>query len=733
MKQIYLDYNATTPIDPEVADVMKPFLNEYFGNPSSIHEYGIITNNAVAKARSQVAALINCKPEEIIFTSGGTESNNYAIKGIAYANRSKGNHIITSQIEHPAVIEVCKFLEEEGFNITYLPVDEYGLIDPNVVQSNITSQTILISIMHANNEVGTIQPIAEIGTIAQEFNIPFHTDCAQSIGKTEVDVNKMGVSLLSVAGHKLYAPKGIGALYVKTGIELRKLIHGADHEMNMRAGTENVLEITGLGHACEISKRDLKKNSLHLLQMKDLLFDGLKKSGIDIKLNGHPQKCLPNTLSVGFGGIDANTLLLEMKEVAASAGAACHTESEDTSSVLKSMGIPDHYSMGTIRFSTGKYNTKDEIEKALEFIVDAVKRLSPESSKTVNFDENEKVRLTQFTHGLGCACKIRPQYLERVLRDFPLPKNENILIALNTSDDAAVYKINDEIAIIESVDFFTPVVDDPYHFGAIAAANALSDIYAMGGKPIFALNIVGFPDSRLPESVLKQILQGANDKAEEADINILGGHTIEDNEPKFGMTVTGTVHPDEIITNSNMQNGDALILTKPLGTGIIATGVKRGLVSNELEQKAISVMSTLNKDAANVMKKYPVNACTDITGFGFLGHLKEMAIASEKTISISSGAIPIIEGVEELVAQNIVPGGTINNMDFVKDTVEWGQDISKTMKTVLCDAQTSGGLLISLPMEFKNEILNDLRKNNNSNAWYVGEVVKNSSGKMLVK
>jgi cysteine desulfurase NifS/selenium donor protein len=732
MKQIYLDYNATTPIDPEVAEVMKPFLSEYFGNPSSIHEYGITTSKAVIKARSQVAALINCKPDEIIFTSGGTESNNYAIKGIAYANRTKGNHIITSQIEHPAVIEVCRFLEEEGFDVTYLSVDQYGMVDPEAVRKRITSQTILISIMHANNEVGTIQPIAEISSIARKFEIPFHTDCAQSIGKIEVDVEKMGVSLLSVAGHKLYAPKGVGALYVKTGLELRKLIHGADHEMNMRAGTENVLEIVGLGHACEMAKRDLDENSNHLLQMKIKLFDGLKAVGLDIRLNGHPEKCLPNTLSIGFGGIEANTLLLELQKVAASAGAACHTESEDTSSVLKSMGVPDHYSMGTLRFSTGKYNTAAEIEEAINYIVSAVKSISPDNAQAVQKDQKEKIRLTQYTHGLGCACKIRPQYLERVLKDFPIIENENVLISLNTSDDAAVYKISNETAIIESVDFFTPVVDDPYHFGAIAAANALSDIYAMGGKPIFALNIVGFPDNRLPESVLKQILKGANDKAKEADISILGGHTIEDNEPKFGMTVTGIVHPEKIITNSNMQIGDVLILTKPLGTGIIATGVKRGVVAEELEEEAILIMSTLNRSAAKVMSRFPVNACTDVTGFGFLGHLKEMAIASGKTISIDANKIPVISGVKELVAQNIIPGGTLNNIDFVKDVVEWGTAVSKVMKTILCDAQTSGGLLISLPAEFKEQILSELIKENKANAWCVGEVVGNSSGKVKV-
>ena len=238
MKPIYLDYNATTPIDKEVADVMAPFLYENFGNPSSTHEYGIKTKDAVDKARLQVAGLINCNPNEIIFTSGGTESNNYAIKGAAFANKDKGNHIITSGVEHPAVTEVCKYLSENGFEITYLPVDEFGMVNPYDVKKAISAKTILISIMHANNEVGTVQPIEEIGKIACQNNILLHTDAAQSLGKVKVDVEKLGIDLLSIAGHKLYAPKGVGALYIRKGVKLQKLIHGADHEMNNRAGTE---------------------------------------------------------------------------------------------------------------------------------------------------------------------------------------------------------------------------------------------------------------------------------------------------------------------------------------------------------------------------------------------------------------------------------------------------------------------------------------------------------------
>jgi cysteine desulfurase NifS/selenium donor protein len=733
MKPIYLDYNATTPIDKEVAETMRPFLDELFGNPSSNHEYGIRTKKAVMTARNQVASLIGCSPEEIIFTSGGTESNNFAIKGTAFANKHKGNHIITSSVEHPAVIEVCKYLSDNGFRITYLPVDEFGWVDPENVKMAITSETILITVMHANNEVGTIQPIEEIGEIASANQIIFHTDAAQSVGKIAVDVNRMKVDLLSIAGHKLYAPKGIGALYIRKGVILEKLIHGADHEMNQRAGTENILEISGLGKACEIAKRDLEKNLLHMRSMRDALFNGISGAVPDVQLNGHPEKRLPNTLSLGFRSVEANTLLSELSGIAASAGAACHTDDIETSSVLKAMNVPDEFAMGTIRFSTGKLTTQAEIEKTTEMVISAVKRLKTNEEDTrYSIHNAANIKLTHFTHGLGCACKIRPQYLEKVLRDFPVPNDPDVLVSLSTSDDAAVYRINEKTAIVQTIDFFTPIVDDPYYFGAIAAANVLSDIYAMGGRPVFALNIVGFPDKRLPIEVLKSILKGANDKAMEAGINILGGHTIEDTEPKFGMAVTGIIDPEKIITNSNAQPGDVLILTKPIGTGIISTGIKRGLTDTDIENRVIKLMSELNLKAAEVMLQFPVNACTDVTGFGLLGHLREMTIGSKVDVELWSDRIPVIKGVKELAANNILPGGTLNNMDFVSDIVEWDEGISQIEKIIFCDTQTSGGLLIAVPAHCANNLLNTLISNGIVDSSIIGKVVNIGVGKILL-
>ena len=365
MKPIYLDYNATTPIDPRVAKAMLPYINEHFGNPSSSHIYGIITRQAVDKARRQVAGMLGCDIEELIFTSGGSESNNYAIKGVAGAYREKGNHIITSQIEHPAVAEVCRFLETKGYEITYLPVDQYGLVDPQQIEKAIKPKTILITIMHANNEVGTIQPIAEIAEIAHRHNVLMHTDAAQSIGKIPVNVNDLGVDLLSVAGHKLYAPKGIGALYIKSGVKLEKQIHGANHEMNLRAGTENVIEIAGLGEACEIISSESAEHFKNLKEMRDNLENSLIKYFPNIKVNGHPEKRLPNTLSVSFKGLKADTILAKLKGVAASAGAACHSDNIKISSVLKAMAVPIEYAMGTLRLSVGRFTTPEEIESAL--------------------------------------------------------------------------------------------------------------------------------------------------------------------------------------------------------------------------------------------------------------------------------------------------------------------------------------------------------------------------------
>jgi cysteine desulfurase len=723
---IYLDHNATTPIDPEVAKAMKPYLDIYFGNPSSSHQLGAQTKMAVEKARKQVAEMIGALPSEIIFTSGGTESNNYAIKGAAFANRHRGNHIISSSIEHPAVFEVCKYLEKNGFEVTYLPVDEFGMIRIEDLKAALTSKTILITIMHANNEVGTIQPIAEISKIAREKRILFHTDAAQSIGKVDVNVKGMGVDLLSIAGHKLYAPKGIGAIYIKEGVKLEKLLHGADHEQNMRAGTENVLEIVGIGKAAELISEKNKEYILHYGEMRDLLWNKLKKELPQIKRNGHPLNSLSNTLSVCFKNIEANTLISRLSNVAASAGAACHSESIDVSAVLEAMAVPLDYAMGTIRFSTGRKTNKKEIDQAVDEIVEKVKQLMPKEDGEQEKSEVKRdisvIKLTQYTHGLGCACKIEPQKLEAVLKTLPQVKNPNVLVGTDTSDDAAVYQLSDEMALVQTLDFFTPIVDDPFDFGAIAAANALSDAYAMGARPIFALNIVGFPEDVLPLEVLEQILKGAQSKAEEAGIPVLGGHTIEDPEPKYGMVVSGIVHPEKVIKNTGAKVGDVLVLTKPLGTGIISTAMKRGVAEAHVIHKAIEVMKALNKTAAELMLKYDVSACTDVTGFGLLGHLKEIIESSKVGAELDFDALPFIETTKDLAAAGLIPGGTFNNREFVDAVVDFG-DLSRTSQLLVSDAQTSGGLLVCLPPKEAELYLEELHTSGILDACIIGRVV----------
>ena len=380
MKPIYLDYNGTTPHDPEVVAAMRPFLEEEFGNPSSGHLYAAAPRQALNTARRQVAGLLNCSPEEVVFTSGGTEANNWAIIGTAQALRDRGRHIVTSAFEHPAVLRVCASLAKSGCEITYLPVGTDGVVRASDLKAALRPDTILVTIMHANNEVGTIQPVAEIAALARTRGVRIHTDAAQSLGKIPVDVQEMGVDLLSLAGHKLYAPKGVGALYIRRGVELEAFMHGAGQEMGRRAGTENILEIVGLGKACEIAAGGLEKHRRHMQAMRDRLHTAIASSLTEVRLNGHPERRLPNTLSLAFRNLEANGILEAIgMEVAASAGAACHAGSVEVSHVLKAMAVPEEWAKGTLRLTTGRMTTSAEIDRAAEVIVKAVGQM--ESSK----------------------------------------------------------------------------------------------------------------------------------------------------------------------------------------------------------------------------------------------------------------------------------------------------------------------------------------------------------------
>jgi cysteine desulfurase len=374
-RPIYLDYNATTPIAPEVLDAMLPFLKEHFGNPSSSHAYGIVAHEAVERARSQVAALIGCRPEEIVFTGAGSEANNLAIKGVAFARRALGDHLITSAVEHPAALNACRYLAERfGYRMTVVSVDGQGLVDPDDVARAIEPGTVLITIMHANNEVGTIQPVAEIANLARRHGVIFHTDAAQSVGKLPADIDDLGVDLLTIVGHKLYAPKGVGALYVRTGTALDSLVHGAGHESGRRAGTENVPYMVALGAACSLAGDRLASGGAERVRaLRDRLHELLSENVPGLALNGHPKHRLPNTLNVSFPGLDGEELLARTPGVAASTGSACHAGRTEPSGVLTAMEIDRERALGAVRLSLGHPTTAEEIDDAAAALIESAR------------------------------------------------------------------------------------------------------------------------------------------------------------------------------------------------------------------------------------------------------------------------------------------------------------------------------------------------------------------------
>ena len=769
---IYLDYNATTNIHEEVRKAMEPYLNIYFGNPSSSHKFGIQTKKGMVKAKNQISKMLNCSSNEIIITSGASESNNYATKGIInyyfHNNPSPEKiQVITSSIEHPSIIEVFPYLKsiyKDKLEVINLPCNSKGIIDLETFKEKMQKNTLLVSIMLANNETGCVQPIKEIREIAKKINpnCIVHTDASQALGKIPVDVQDLGVDLLTVAGHKIYGPKGIGALYIKNGVEkkLEKIIHGASHENNLRAGTENVLEIVGLGQACELITNDLSKRMRQFMTTRNIIYKTLCEKipknypvlqgpeidyNVDIsKLNDkelyelvHKEKRLTNTLYISFPGIEANLILDKLSDkIACSAGAACHSEGVNMSHVLQAMKVSPQVAMGTLRISTGVLTTEKEAEEGAKSIAEVVNQLMPKNNlednhllRYVKEDEEaiNSCRLTKNTHGMGCGCKISPKLLQEVLSSLPvqksIPNNKNILVDNSSFDDGSVYDLtpfynsskgSKDLALVSTLDFFTPICDNPYDFGSISCANALSDIYAMGAKPINALSIVAFPITLLPKIILREILRGAQDKADEAECPILGGHSIDDNEPKFGLSVNGLVEKNKIWKNNTVKKDNYILLTKKIGTGVIMTSLKKDMVdkNEECVKDAINTMKALNKYHSDLVieNNIKIDACTDITGFGLLGHLSECLLGEENKnlyAEINYSKIKFIsDKVTELIEMGMSPGGAKSNLAYVDGKVNYDKKMTDNEKLLINDPQTSGGLLMFMNEEEKNKMMN---------------------------
>jgi cysteine desulfurase len=376
MRRVYLDNAATTQVSDEVLDAMLPYFNRRFGNASGLYQMGRQAAEAMEKAREQVANAIGADTKEIVFTSGGTESDNIAVIGAAHAMREHGNHIITSTIEHPAVMEPCRHLEKEGYEVTYLPVDREGIVSLDALNDAVTPNTILISVMHINNEIGTIQPIEEIGRIARESDILFHTDAVQSLGKIPVDVDDMGVDLLSLSGHKIHGPKGVGALFVRKGTRVKAVEYGGGQERGLRSGTENIPGIVGMGQACEAAARDLEQNAAHMTHLRDKLIDGITKEEY-VRLNGSRMMRSPNNVNLSFHYIEGESLvlMLDMKGVEASTGSACSSKELQASHVLLALGMPPEQAHGSLRFTNSEYNTEEDIDYVLEILPDIVQKL----------------------------------------------------------------------------------------------------------------------------------------------------------------------------------------------------------------------------------------------------------------------------------------------------------------------------------------------------------------------
>ncbi|MBP1620183.1 MAG: selenium donor protein/cysteine desulfurase NifS,TIGR03402 [Acidobacteria bacterium] len=737
---VYLDYNATTPVDPRVIEAMRPALASLFGNPSSGHRPGRAARAAVEEARERVAACLGAESDEIVFTSGGSESDNQAIHGVVAARG--GGHVVVSAVEHPAVLEPARALAAEGrIRLTVVPVDRFGRVDPDEIERALAADTVLVSVMLANNEVGTLEPVAEIAARCRRRGVLVHTDAAQAVGKVPVDVGTLGVDLLTVAGHKLYAPKGIGALFVRRGVELAPLIRGAGHERGLRSGTENVASIVGLGVACSLAAAELAEERERLAALRDRLEAMLAEGFPALVRHGHPVERLPNTASVAFPGVDANLLLTRLAdEVGASAGAACHTDAVHPSAVLLAMGVDAAMAMSTVRFSVGRFSTADEVERAARRVVEVARELAGDRA-TSSAAPGPGVRLTRFTHGLGCACKLQPRLLEEVVRRLPRPQHAEILVG------AFRRRLRVAAAGRHGAGPDTRLL----HAGGRRATAVRCDRRGQralrrlrdGRDPAVRPQHCWLPGRRAAgrgaardpgrraggrRGSRRRRARRPHRRGHRAEVR-LGRHRHDRRRPALAQRRRGA---DQLWRNAGAREGDLLVLTKPLGVGIWATAAKHDAADAAGWARACATMRRLNAAGAAALRPARPRAVTDVTGFGLLGHLHELLAASRCDGEVWLGAVPVLDGTRRLIALGEVPGGTRANLEHAAAFTSFAEGIVVDDRLLLADAQTSGGLLAAVPADAAGPLLERLHDGGDDGAAIVGRITGPGDGRVRV-
>ena len=594
------------------------------------------------------------------------------------------------------------------------------------------NETALVTIIHAQNEIGTLQPVAEIVRQVQSVGALIHTDAAQSIGKVVVDVNKLGVDLLSIAGHKLYAPKGTGALYVRRGVKLPPLLVGASQERGLRPGTENVAYIVALGEACRLASMTLEKASQQMAFAANHFFRTLQQNIPEIALVGHPTERLPNTLNVLFPGVRSSTSGI-LSRCFRFERVRLPCRQRRASAILLALGIPREKALGTVRLSLGRSTTIEDVSTAAARLVGtwhSLQRSAPVRVLERRIDERHAAnRLSHLSHGGGCGCKLAPSVLQQLLSNHPTATPyKQLLVGLETGDDAAVWQLDNGTCIIATTDFFMPMVDDPYDFGRIAASNAISDVYAMGGSPIMALAILGMPVDKIPPEMVRRILEGGASVCSAAGIPVAGGHSIDSPEPIYGLAVIGISSKANIRRNSDAKAGDRLILTKALGVGVYSAAFKKNALSRAAYDEFIASTTLLNRVGTRLGEDPDVHAMTDVTGFGLLGHALEIARGSNMTVRIDPSRLPYLKDAATLAQNGFVTGASGRNWKSYDTSVTLPAGTPDWQRQLFCDPQTSGGLLVSCAPAHADELLKTIVAAGYPDAKNIGYVTDGKPG-----